>query len=242
VEKQGGQILVKRILEKLLPRGIVATAQTIRSHRILSFELGQYRTIRRWECVDRNGSPIPWYTYPAIEYLKQLDFADKTVFEYGSGYSTVFWARRCKKLVSIEDDEEWYERIAARLPDNVDYYLLEDREEYIKAIEGYPDGFDIVIIDGSHRMDCAVAARKRLKNDGFVILDNSDWTEQTSQFLRESDLIEVDMSGFGPINPYTWTTSFYFSRNVKLTPAHERQPIHGIGSLHYTEASQETHT
>ena len=44
-------------------------------------------------------------------------------------------------------------------------------------------------------------------------------------------IIEVDMSGFGPINRYTWTTSFYFRRKVDLMPAFDRQPVPGIGSM-----------
>ena len=219
-----------KIIKKLRrPRVIRAT---LANYRILSTNLGQYKTIKLWDCIDANDVPIPWYTYPAIEYIKQLDFSNKIIFEYGSGNSTRFWGERCKKVVSVEDNKEWYDKIKDKLPDHVEYYLLEERQEYIKSINKYPDKFDVIIIDGNHsRYECAVEALNKLRDDGFIILDNSDWKEKTSALLRESDLIEVDMSGFGPINYYTWTTSFYFSRNVKLTPAHARQPIHGIGSV-----------
>lgn len=191
--------------------------------------------MKLWACVDANEAPIPWYSYPAIEYIKQLDFSEKTIFEYGSGNSTCFWAGNCKKLVSVEDNREWYNKIKGKVPDKVEYHLLEKSQEYIKAINKYPDKFDVIIIDGSHRYECAVEALGKLRDDGFIILDNSDWKEKTSKLLRDSDLIEVDMSGFGPINGYTWTTSFYFRRNVKLKPAHDRQPIHGIGSVRHRE-------
>lgn len=225
--------MIKRVIERLLGRSIMAT---LTNYKILSLRFGQYRTMKRWDCVDSNEDPIPWYTYPAIEYLKQLDLSDKTVFEYGSGNSTRFWAGRCKKLVSVEDNREWFDKIRTKIPATVEYHLFDKKEEYVEFIRAFPDEFDIIIIDGSHRYDCAVEALKKLKDDGFIILDNSDWREHTSKLLRDADLIEVDMSGFGPINGYTWTTSFYFRRNVKLSPAHERQPIHGIGSLNQTEA------
>ena len=35
-------------------------------------------------CADRDGNPIPWYTYPAIEYLSQFDYSDKKIFERGA--------------------------------------------------------------------------------------------------------------------------------------------------------------
>ena len=224
--------MVRKLIKAILPRQIMATGQ---SYRILSAEYGQYKSMRRWECIDASDSPIPWYTYPAIEYLKQLDFSDKLVFEYGSGNSTRFWAERCKKIISVEDDKEWCDKIRESLPAHAEYLLLEERQEYINSINKYSDDFDIVIVDGSHRYECAVEAVGKLKSDGFIILDNSDWFGKTSELLRKSDLIEVDMAGFGPINAYTWTTSFYFRRNVSLTPAHERQPMHGIGGLKQME-------
>lgn len=48
------------------------------------------RTIDEKVCVDRDGNPLPWYTYPAIEYLSQFDYGEKTIFEFGCGYSSLF--------------------------------------------------------------------------------------------------------------------------------------------------------
>ena len=221
--------IAKRILARTLPREMFVT---LKNYKKLSVDFGQYKTMRRWDSVDAEDAPVPWYTYPAIEYLRQLDFSDKTVFEYGSGNSTLFWSECCKKLVSVEDDRKWYDKIRRKVAsDKVKYHLFEESQEYIRSIRSCPDDFDIIIIDGNYRYDCAVESLGKLKHDGFIILDNSDWEENTSKLLRESDLIEIDMAGFGPINGYTWTTSFYLRRNVKLTPAYDRQPISGIGSL-----------
>ena len=65
------------------------------------------RTIDEKVCVDRDGNPLPWYTYPAIEYLSQFDYGEKTIFEFGCGYSSLFWAERAAKVISIEDNPEW---------------------------------------------------------------------------------------------------------------------------------------
>ena len=43
------------------------------------------RSIDEKICLDKDGNPIPWYTYPAIEYLSQFDYSDKEIFEYGCG-------------------------------------------------------------------------------------------------------------------------------------------------------------
>ena len=225
--------MIRKLIRAILPH---AAYSTIQNYRILSSRYGQYRSMRRWECIDANDEPIAWYTYPAIEYIRQLDFTDKAVFEYGSGNSTLFWQNRCREVIATEDNEEWYNRIKTKLPDDVKYNLLVDQDAYVNSINNYETQFDIIVIDGSHRYQCAGAALNKLKDDGIIILDNSDWYEKTSERLRAAGLIEVDMAGFGPINGYTWTTSFYFRRNVQLKPVHDRQPQHGVGSLPQTEA------
>ncbi|GAB3329547.1 hypothetical protein GCM10027299_33080 [Larkinella ripae] len=215
-------------LLKILPYEYGATFQ---NYKNLSREFGHFKSAKRWQSVDKDNNPIPWYTYPAIEFIKQLDLSTKTVFEYGSGNSTLFWASRCQHVIAVEDDKAWHATIQARLPPNVDYLLLEDKEAYIRAIHRFPDPFDIIIVDGKYRFDCTASALARLSPTGFFILDNADWHPRSSALLREADLIEIDMAGFNPINGYTTTTSFYLSRQIDFKPGHERQPIHGIGSM-----------
>lgn len=191
--------------------------------------------MKNYSCEDANGAPIPWYTYPAIEYIRQLDFSQKSVFEFGSGNSTKFWAVRCKSLVSIEDNQEWFNKVKQDLPNSVNFRFLEDKTSYTTAINDHEHNFDVIIVDGNHRFECAKAALSKLSSTGLIILDNADWRENTAKLLRESGLIQVDMSGFGPINGYTWTTSFFFSRNVDLHPKNDRQPVHGVGAIKRTE-------
>jgi len=201
----------------------------LHNYKVLSKAYGQFMSMQRWEAIDGDGNPVPWFTYPAIEYLNQLDFSHCRVFEYGSGNSTRFWAGRCKSLVSVEDNPQWYEKIGPLLPDNVDYRLCPAREDYVHCIKEYDQGFDVIVIDGNYRNACAHAITDELCDAGIVILDNSESHEKTAALLRSYDLIQVDMSGFGPLNDYTWITSIFFSRNAQLTPRFERQPVRGIG-------------
>ncbi len=185
--------------------------------------------------IDANKNPCPWYTYPAIEYINQLDFSNKEVFEYGSGNSTIFWSEVAKRVVSIENNKEWYEIISSKVGKKTEVQLIVDDVSYIQEILNH-ENFDIIVIDGLHRLDCAKVAIERLKPGGIIILDNSDWFVKTAKFLRESNLIEVDMTGLGPINPYAWTTSFFFDRNFSFQPKAVNQPEHGVGALkHYAK-------
>lgn len=220
--------MLKKIISKFFPYAAQATYQ---NYKILSREYGHYKSASRWQSINKNGEPIPWYTYPMIEYVQQLDFSQKTVFEYGSGNSTLFWAKRSKHVVAIEDDPVWYEQIKPKLPANVTYILVDNKEAYIQAIHQFPNLFDVIIVDGSHRYDCILSARPRLSNTGFIILDNSDWFVEATAFLRGSDLIEIDMAGFNPINGYATTTSIFLTRQVELIPSGDKQPQTAIGGI-----------
>ena len=174
--------------------------------------------------------PLPWYTYPAIEYVKQLDFSEREVFEYGSGNSTIFWSKLAKRVVSIENNREWYETVRKKVESNVEVKLIEDDSSYSQEILNH-NCFDVIVIDGVHRLECAKTSIDKLKSGGMIILDNSDWHVKTAKLLRSNDLIQVDMTGLGPINSYTWTTSFFLRRDFNLQPKGIEQPTHGIGAL-----------
>lgn len=196
------------------------------------------RSIDEKICCDKEGSPLPWYTYPAIEYLSQFDYGDKKVFEYGCGYSSQFWARRAQKVISIEDNNEYFARWQQEFEEsNLDIRWRDENETYEKAIFEEDCFFDVIVIDGKRRAECAEAAIEKLALDGMIILDDSDRINTSREYvdavarLKSADLIQVDFYGFCPMNNYTKTTSLFLSRNFNFRSLYQVQPINGIGNL-----------
>lgn len=187
---------------------------------------GHWRSAWLRESVDADGSPLPWYTYPAIEYLRQFDVSDWEMFEFGSGNSTLYWAGRCRHVTAVEDDPGWHRALLAKIPPNVTYLFETDPDRYAAAVARPGHGFDCIVIDGSARRRCAETAPEYLKSGGLIILDNADWFPAAAAALRGSGLIEVDFHGFGPINGYSWTTSLFLSREFAPKLAGDRQPLH----------------
>lgn len=196
--------------------------------QIYEKEWGHERSRHSRRPVDSNGTPLPWFTYPAIEYIQQLDLSDRVVFEWGSGNSSLFFADRVKQITSVESDMEWFETISKEKKDNHNLVYVEESDSYPAYISKTKDLYDIIIIDGKLRADCAAAAIKQIKADGMIILDNSDRHPDISSRLREQDLIQVDMHGLGPVNNYTWTTTFFFTRSYGFR-AKTIQPVIPLG-------------
>jgi hypothetical protein len=166
---------------------------------VLLFDYGHLKSVSSGRPVGADGQPIPWYTYPAVEYLEQLDFSGCSVFEYGAGNSTLFWAARAGQVISVEDDEGWHRLMLSKVPANCRLIHQEDLARYVDAIEEFPAGFDVIVVDGAARgltrLKCARAAVPYLKPGGMIILDNADWLPESARTLRNAGLIEVDMTG-----------------------------------------------
>lgn len=119
----------------------------------------------------------PWLGFRAVEHIASLIRLDSLVLEFGSGMSSEFFALRCRKLVSIESNPDWYAHMQRRFRekrfDNIDYRL--QTEDTYSNVEGYPDGsFDFVLVDGARRAESARTALAKVKPGGHVYLDNSD--------------------------------------------------------------------
>jgi hypothetical protein len=207
----------------------------VHNFKLLAKDYGQWKTIRDWNSVDGNGQPIPWYTYPTTEFLSHLDLSQFKVFEYGSGNSTLWWAKRVKQVTSVENDESWYKKIKDSLKTpNVVCWLEKDRQKYFSMVN---DDFDIFVIDGRYRQECLeqVVNLKKKVDGGAVglmlILDNADWYPKSVRFVQEKlRWIQTDFHGFGPINSYTWTTSVFINpaRHSELSYSRRLNPKGGI--------------
>jgi hypothetical protein len=205
--------------------------RSLRAYRIFSLQYGHLRSAATMRSIDRAGEPLPWITYPAVEFLKQLDLSDKSVFEYGCGGSTIFWGRAARTVDSVEHVEDFYREIRPMLPSNCSLSLEIYPEAYLNAIARRGEPYDVIVIDGHSRVACSRIAPAYLKPGGFIVLDNSEWFYEAAANLREADLIEVDMSGFAPINDFVSTTSFFFHRDYRVKPKADRQPVGAIGSV-----------
>jgi hypothetical protein len=206
----------------------------LQAARCLWFDYGHVRSAATGRSVDAAGEPVPWYTYAAIEYIRQLDFCDKRVFEYGSGASTLFWAANALQVVSVEDDEAWHAMLVPQIPSNCELILESDLARYVDVIHRFPDGFDVIVVDGAARartrLKCSRAALEHLRPGGLIILDNSDWLPESARVLREHGLIQVDMAGFAPMVGHTQTTSLFFDRRFVTRPKGSRLPQPGPGA------------
>lgn len=201
-------------------------------------EFAMERSIDEKVCEDKDGNPIPWYTYPAIEYLQQFDYQQKRVFEFGCGNSSRFWAARAQSVTSIEDNPKWFTKWQQEFNENnLEVRWRDEGEIYENAIFEDEGLYDVIVVDGKRRTECARTAVKKLAPGGMIILDDSDRINTSQEYvkaveiLRAADLIQVDFYGFCPMNNYSKTTSLFLCRDFNFESLYKVQPINGWGNL-----------
>src|SRR5947209_1387749 len=87
-------ITIKRALPSHMWQPLRAFATALVTPIRFSRVTGHWRSSIAASAKTRSGEAIPWYTYPAIDFLSQRDFAGKRVLEFGGGQSTIWWSQR----------------------------------------------------------------------------------------------------------------------------------------------------
>ena len=177
-------------------------------------EDGWIRSLNQGEVVDRMGAPIPWITYPAIDFLSRISAQHLSVFEWGSGQSTRWWCARASRVVACEHDPSWYAKMANVLPGNgvIHHVPLDDTDAYTGFIRKAGSPFDVVVIDGRRRVECAKSCLSGLSSHGVIIWDNTDRPEYLPgiKFLLDAGFHRVDFWGAIPLVPGKSCTSIFF--------------------------------
>ena len=203
-----------------LARGLLWRTTTgkklILGHGLWSYmeDNGWFRSVEEGLPVDREGNCLPWFPYPAISFLKGRIQSDMAVFEYGSGNSTLWWAEQVSSVTSYEHDSEWFNSLRERMPSNVEYVYCELNYggEYSKGILGYKNRFNIVVVDGRDRVNCAKNSLVALRDDGVIIWDNGDRDKYQDgySYLMQRGFKRLDFEGLAPISIHPSCTSIFY--------------------------------
>ncbi|MHA7969600.1 class I SAM-dependent methyltransferase [Rhizobium sp. CAU 1783] len=133
---------------------------------------------------------LPWISWPAIDFLKTFLTRDMSVFEYGSGGSTVFFSRRARDVTAVEHQPEWHAFFARNAnPANAVVRLRcvnigrPENAELDRYVEALDRRYDVILVDGLDdvagaagaplRPRCFAHAARHVRSGGVVILDDA---------------------------------------------------------------------
>ncbi|MFC0003694.1 O-methyltransferase [Micromonospora siamensis] len=136
----------------------------------------------------RSHPGTPWLTPRAIEILDGVLLKTDRGLEFGSGGSTLWFANRLQRLVSVEHDQSWHDLVSRQLKEqavhNVDYIFapqdvseeLGNESEYARTALRFADGsLQFVLVDGVYRDHCTRLVLSKIAPGGALVIDNVNW-------------------------------------------------------------------
>lgn len=164
-----------------------------------------------------DGSALPWMNYNIIAFLEERLDPQFILFEYGSGYSTLFYASHVAQVISVEYNPSWYRKIKSALPPNAKILFRSlEASHYCRAILEERRLYDVIVIDGRERPCCARLAPRALSDQGVIVFDDShrEKYQPALQDLQAAGFKKLDFVGFKPTGSEMDQSSiFYRSMN-----------------------------
>jgi glycosyltransferase involved in cell wall biosynthesis len=159
------------------------------------------------------GEVVPWFNYAMIELLRERVKAEWRVFEFGAGFSTLWWATHVAEVHSVEHDSGWSDVVRDMIRGyNATITAQADEDAFVGQIETAPGPFDVIVVDGKARPRCAVAALQHLTPNGVIIYDNTNREEYTDarEAIRAAGFKELRLKSPAPMTYLMETTSIFY--------------------------------
>lgn len=213
--------------------GLLPEQPPARSSRVKHWA---YSLTRAHDSLGISELDVPWWTYGAIDAVERFiterrRAGEVRAFEWGSGASTIWLARRVTRVDSVEHHRGFGEMIQARLADgfpNADLRIVEpvasddpvigshkeghgklDFADYVGHIDGVAaerGPFDLIVVDGRAREACLAAGLTHLAPGGIVVFDNT-FRRRYRAAIEAQPVAETRYRGLTPTLPYPDQTS-----------------------------------
>lgn len=179
-------------------------------------QTGWLRSLREEKPVDKNGAELPWMNFSVVAFLQDRLTKELELFEFGSGHSTLFFARLVKNVTSVECDEAWFKILKAKLPANAELWLEPANTDagYCRAVHRQGRKYDVVIVDGTDRVNCLKQGLEALSDRGVMILDDSRreiYAEGISH-VKARGFLALFFEGLKPSGTGTERTTIFYRR------------------------------
>jgi hypothetical protein len=208
---------LEKLIKQLFPGPslhYMAYVRLIADKRSFLYSMGWMRSIWENKPLDADGNLVPWMNVPTTRLLKERLTQDLTLFEFGSGYSTLFFASRAKAVASVESDKEWFDILKPQLPENVTLIFQENDVDgkYCRSIASTGHQYDVVIVDGRDRVNCVKQGIAALSARGVIVLDDSqrDYYQAAIEFAKSRGFKSLTFEGAKVIDAESCSATLFY--------------------------------
>jgi len=170
----------------------------------------------------------PYFSYGAIDFLRQQVKPGSRVFEYGSGGSTIFFLDLGCEVTSVETSSEWVDFLKQAVGSHLKWHLVEHRhDDPAKDHATYPRyvhtgaPWDVVIIDNTEaehlsRVACVTEAMRCIRPGGMLVFDDAHQPEYSGVPKILGGWHRRSFKGLGAARPWVTMTDIYTAPAAKV--------------------------
>jgi hypothetical protein len=129
----------------------------------------------------------PWFTYPAISFLKDIISKEFKVLEFGSGFGTLFFNKNAGECLSVEHDGLWSNHLLS----------LDSKMEIVVCGEGtepLPQSIEYLNAFIAENFEMPISSDRRHNvQHGLINLEFSGYASQITGFKKGYfDVVVID--------------------------------------------------
>jgi hypothetical protein len=180
------------------------------------YSSGWMASLERGYPCKSDGSEIPWMNYCVVAFLEQRLQSDLRLFEYGSGFSTIFFSHLVESVTAVEHDQKWFDKLKPRLAGNVELLFRREDEngDYCRSIHASGEQYDVVVVDGRDRVNSIKQSLGAMSSRGVILLDDSQRSAYGEGLVlaRSQGYLTLDFEGLKPISGEGARTTVMYRR------------------------------
>ncbi len=182
---------------------------------------------------------IPWLVFSCIDFLDKWLKKDMQVFEYGSGGSTLYFAEKTGKIISIEHDAKWFNYAQTVIEkagfDNISYSLIEPKamENNLPVDCSKPENYTSCFLEyKGYEFSTYASAIDQYTNESFdlVVVDGRvrhSCIMHAMKKVKQNGVLLLDNAD----------RSYYLKPFPELLDKHKWKLVEFIGHFPYAPAS-----
>jgi predicted O-methyltransferase YrrM len=158
--------------------------------------------------------PVPFLVLDAIKRLDKIVQRGTKVLEIGGGNSTLWFIDKGAVVTSFDHDSAWVKAIEQAAGGTERLHItIAIGQEAVSLIDALPHkSFDLALVDSTFHIpaaDCIPSIRKKLKQGGWLVLDNSDMPANWRAVAMMADRDRETYVGYAPMGLKVSQTSFW---------------------------------
>ncbi len=206
---------LRRFIWDHVPHSVISIGKLLFQEKSFLYDQSYLRTIFTNKPTNRQKEPLPWLTYSAITFLDERLKSDLSLFEFGSGFSTLYFEKRIASVMSLEYDKKWFDLVRNKVDEQkteVIYCASDHDGDYCRMAKNSGRRFDIVLVDGRDRVNCCRHSIDCLSDHGVLIFDDAerDKYSEVYEVMKERGFRHLKFSGLRPASCYFDTSTIFY--------------------------------